>query len=236
IDDIQFFAGKLKIQEEFFHVFNTLYDRNSQIIFSSDKPPKHIDGLEDRLRSRFEGGMIVDISEPEYESRLAILKYKAEQRSFSPAHEILQLIAETIKDNVRELEGALTSIIAQSKIKGRPLSLAESRETLKKNARPYKNISVAQVVKIIADFYSLDERVLFEKTRRKEIVRPRQIAMFIMRRELDFSFPSIGQKFGQRDHTTVIYACRKIDSEMEKDKRLGQEVEQIKTLLGNVRG
>lgn len=231
VDDIQFFANKLKIQEEFFHVFNTLYERNNQIIFSSDKPPKYITGLEERLRSRFEGGMMVDISPPEYESRLAILRAKAQAKNIPLSDEILELIASVVQENIRELEGALNSIICQLKIKGGVISLQEIRDVLKKNAKPLKTPTINQVIKTIAEFYNIEERNLFQKTRKKEVVKPRQVAMYLLREDLNISYPFIGQKFGQRDHTTVIHAYKKISEVIKKDERLNQEIISIKNIL-----
>ncbi len=231
VDDIQFFSGKLKIQEEFFHIFNSLYERNGQIIFSSDKPPKHLSGLEERLRSRCEGGMMVDIPKPEYESRLAILEAKVQENNFSIDREILEYIALTVQENIRELEGSLNSIIGQNKIKGRNLSLNEVKELLKKNSKPVKRITMGQVIKTIADFYNINEKNLFEKTRRKEVVKPRQIAMYLLRQDLNTSYPYIGQKFGQRDHTTVIHAYKKIKDSIKKDDKLKDEIENIRLLL-----
>jgi chromosomal replication initiator protein len=233
VDDIQFFANKLKIQEEFFHVFNTLYERNNQLVFSSDKSPKQIVGLEERLRSRFEGGMMVDISPPEFEARLAILRAKAKIKGFPISDEILELIASTIQDNIRELEGALNSIIGQIRIKGGLLNIQDAKELLKKNIKPLKTLTMGQVIKIIAGFYSIEEKNLFKKTRKKEIVKPRQIAMYLLREDLNISYPYIGQKFGQRDHTTVIHAYRKIDEVIKKDERLKQEINDIRNLLYN---
>lgn len=231
IDDIQFFANKLKVQEEFFHIFNTLYERNSQIIFSSDKSPKYITGLEERLRSRFEGGMMVDISPPELESRIAILKEKMRLKNYPLSDEILEYIADIIQENIRELEGALNSIIGQSKIKGKILGLPEIKDILKKNTKPIKTVTINNVIKTIADFYNIDEKNLFEKTRKKEIVKPRQIAMYILREDLNISYPFIGNKFGQRDHTTVIHAYRKINETMKKNERLNQEIDNIRNIL-----
>ena len=228
IDDIQFFSGKIKTQEEFFHIFNTLYESNNQIIFSADKSPKYIDGLEERLRSRFEGGMMVDISKPEYESRLAILKTKAENKKIYLTEEIFEYIASTIQENVREIEGALNSVIGRSKIKGRNISLNEVKELLKKNIKPIKKISMGKLIKTIADFYNIEEKYLFEKTRRKEVVIPRQIAMYLLREDLNISYPFIGDKFGGRDHTTVIYAYEKIHNSIKKDFQLSDDIDQIR--------
>ncbi len=233
VDDIQFFANKLKIQEEFFHIFNTLYERNNQVVFSSDKSPKQIAGLEERLRSRFEGGMMVDISPPEFEARLAILKAKAEIKGFPISDDVLELIASTVQENIRELEGALSSIIGQARIKGGVLNIQDIKEILKKNIKPLKTLTIGQVIKIIADFYSIDEKNLFKKTRKKEIVKPRQIAMYLLREDLNTSYPYIGQKFGQRDHTTVIHAYRKINEAIKTDEKLKQEISDIRNLLYN---
>jgi len=231
VDDIQFFANKLKIQEEFFHTFNTLYEKNSQIIFSSDKPPKHITGLEERLRSRFEGGMMVDISPPEFEARLAILRSKSEARGYLLSDEILETIASTIQENIRELEGALVLVASQVKIRGRMLNNQEVKDLLKKNIRPPKTLTITQIIKTIAGFYNIEEKNLFEKTRRKEIVKPRQIAMYLLREDLNLSYPYVGQKFGQMDHTTIIYAFKKISEMLKKDEKLNQEINDIRNLL-----
>jgi len=231
VDDIQFFANKLKIQEEFFHIFNTLYEKNGQVVFSSDKPPKYIPGLEDRLRSRFEGGMMVDISPPEFEARLAILKNKAESKGLLVSDEILEIIASSIQENIRELEGALMMVVGQSRIKGRLLNANEVKNLLKKNIKPIKTLTISQVIKTICDFYNIEEKDLFEKTRKKEVVKPRQIAMFLMREDLSLSYPYVGQKFGQMDHTTIIYAYRKIKDNLKKDEKLSQEIDTIRNLL-----
>jgi len=231
IDDIQFFSNKLKIQEEFFHIFNSLYENNQQIIFSSDKSPKHIIGLEERLRSRFEGGMMIDITKPDFETRLAILKDKVEKSGYIIDYKIIEYVASAIQENIRELVGALNTIIAQYKLRNRTLSLSEIQEILKKNIKPTKNININSVIEVIADFYGIEKKILFEKTRRKEIVKPRQIAMYILREDLNTSYPCIGNKFGQKDHTTVIYAYKKIKELREKDSKINQEIEQIKSTL-----
>ncbi len=231
VDDIQFFSNKLKIQEEFFHVFNALYEKNSQVVFSSDKPPKYIDGLEERLRSRFEGGMMVDVSPPEFEARLAILRSKTETRGYNLSDQILELIALNIKENIRELEGAMVLIAGQEKIKGRKLDLFEVKEILKKNTKPQKTITITQVIKTIANFYNIEEKNIFERTRKKEIVKPRQIAMYLLREDLNLSYPYVGQKFGQMDHTTIIYAFRKINDMIKKDEKLNQEINSIRNIL-----
>ena len=233
LDDIQFISSRgASTQEEIFHTFNTLYQANKQIIFSSDRPPKSISNIEDRLRSRFEGGMIADIAEPDYETRLAILQSKAaEKQEYRPSSEVLEHIAASVQSNIRELEGSLNSIIARSKIKKRPLSLPEVKEILIKNEKPRKTLSSQHIIRKIAQFYEVPEKNLFEKTRRKEVVKPRQIAMYLMREDFNGSFPYIGKKFGGRDHTTAIHAYTKILNDLKKDDRLKEELKTIRAQL-----
>ncbi len=214
-----------------FHLFNTFHENNKQIIFSSDKPPQHISGLEDRLRSRLEGGMIVDISKPDFESRLAILKYKAKLNNFSPSEEILEYMALVIQDNVRELEGALNAVMCQFYLKKRVLSINEVKNLIKNNIKPKKNISIKDVTSTVANFYQIDEHKLYEKTRKKEVVKPRQMAMYLLREDFNTSYPYIGQKLGGRDHTTVIHAYDKIKNELLNNQLLNRELEQIRGLL-----
>ncbi|MBI5140348.1 MAG: chromosomal replication initiator protein DnaA [Candidatus Vogelbacteria bacterium] len=231
MDDIQFFSGKEKNQEELFHLFNYFHENNKQIIFSSDKPPRQITKLEDRLRSRFEGGMIVDVSRPDYESKVAILRLKLKQNSFSLPNDVLDHIANSVSDNIRELEGVMNSIIIQSQLKNKELTINEVRVLIKNNSKQKKTVSIKDVVKTVSDFYNVEEKTIYEKTRRKEVVKPRQIAMYILRNDFDTSYPYIGQKMGGRDHTTVIHACEKIKEDIKKSDILGQEIEQIKNLL-----
>ena len=231
MDDVQFLSGKEKTQEELFHLFNSFYENNKQIIFTSDKAPKHLNGIEDRLRSRLEGGMIVDIIKPDYESRLAILKNKCRLNEFSPAEEILEYTASVIQDNIRELEGTLNSIICQSYLKKRSLNLNEVKTLIKNNIKPKKNISIKDVTSVVAEFYHLDEKRLYEKTRKKEVVRPRQVAMYLLREDFNTSYPYIGQKLGGRDHTTVIHAYDKIKNDLRDNELLNRELNQIRSLL-----
>ncbi len=231
LDDIQFLAGKQKTQEEFFHIFNTLYENNKQIILSSDRPPKSIQDLEERLRSRFEGGMMADISEPDYESRIAILKSKAQIKNIGVNDEIIEYIATSIKSNIRELEGALTLIGGQVNLLGKNLSLNEIKNILNKNTCSKKKITFNKIIKTVADFYEIEEKNLFEKSRRKEYVLPRQIAMYLLREDFNGSYPYIGQKFGGRDHTTVIHAYEKVSSDLKKDQDLKDRLNKIRGLL-----
>lgn len=233
MDDVQFIANKDRTQEELFHLFNSLHDQNKQIIFSSDKIPKYIPNLEERLRSRFEGGMIVDISLPDYESRLAILNSKLKTSDFTPSQETIEYIASVVKGNIRELEGALNTIICQCQLKNRDINLSEVKNLIKNTIKPQKTISIKDVLHIIANFYNIEEKILCEKTRRKEVVKPRQIIMYILREDFNISYPYIGQKLGGRDHTTVMHAYEKIKEEVKNNNLLTQEVEQIRSLLYN---
>ncbi|MEK7478138.1 MAG: chromosomal replication initiator protein DnaA [Patescibacteria group bacterium] len=233
MDDVQFFSNKEKTQEELFHLFNNFYENNKQIVFSSDKPPKFIPNLEERLRSRFEGGMIVDIARPDFESRLAILKTKVRNNNLPIASEVIEYLASVIQDSVRELEGALNSIICQTQVKNRALTVIEVKSLVKNSIKPQKTVSVKDVIEVISDFYNIEEKVLYEKTRRKEIVKPRQIIMYILREDFNTSYPYIGQKLGGRDHTTVIHAYEKIKRDIKKDNLLSLEIDQIRILLYN---
>ncbi len=229
IDDVQFIAGKAKSEEEFFHTFNSLYERGKQIIFSSDKPPQAIQNLEERLRSRFEAGLTSDISEPEYEARLAILKLKQGAKEPVVADEVLEYIAFTIQKNIRELEGALNIILAKSKLKERPLTLEEAKIALEQLTRTAKRVATpSQIINAVAQYYDLGEGGLFERSRRREVVRPRQIAMYLLREDFHGSYPFIGQKLGGRDHTTALHAYEKISGELKKDSKLVEEIKQIR--------
>ncbi len=229
IDDIQFLAGKEKTQEEFFHIFNVLYENNKQIILSSDRPPKAISSLAERLRSRFEGGMIADISNPDLETRIAILKTKAQEKKIEFSDEIYQYIASVIQRNIRELEGALNRLVVYEKLNNQKPDL-ETTKTLFKNllASPLRIITPKKVIQMVAEFYDLKEKDLLTSSRKKEIVRPRQIAMFLLREELKSSFPFIGRKFNGKDHTTAIHSYKKILNELPKNKKLEEEIGVIK--------
>ena len=226
IDDIQFLAGKEKTQEEFFHTFNTLYENNKQIVLSSDRPPKAIPALEDRLRSRFEGGMIADVGSPDYETRLAILQAKAEERNFEIPEESLNYIALHIQKNIRELQGALTRVMAVCDLNNSYPDIKTTTNILASTiSQPIKKaITPKDILKIVAEFYDVTNSELIMKNRKKEIVKPRQIAMYLMRSEIKSSFPSIGTWLGGRDHTTAMHAFEKISKEMEVDKTIEQEI------------
>ena len=231
IDDIQFIGKMEKIQEELFHTFNTFHESNKQIIFSSDKHPNHIPELADRLKSRFAAGMIVDITEPEYESRLAILKVKLKELNIDLEQEIVEYMASVIQGNIRELECSLNTIICQYRLKNRPLSLTEVKNALKNSIRPKKNVAIKDVVKTVSDYYNLEEASIYEKTRRKEIVKARQVVMYLLREDFSVSYPLIGQKLGGKDHTTVIHSYLKIKGDLKNDPQLLQEIEQIRVMF-----
>ncbi len=228
IDDIQFIAGKEKTQEEFFHLFNALYQENKQIVISSDRPPKAISPLEERLKSRFEGGMIVDIIPPDFETRLAILKLKAKEKGAKIKEEILEFIAQNVKHNVRELEGLLNQIIIAQEIRKTYLNLADAKKLLEKFIqKPTKTTSPQKVLKVISEYFGISLKDLTSNSRKKEIVKPRQIAMFILREELNCSFPFIGKTLGGKDHTTVMYAVEKLKREVETNITLQEEITTI---------
>lgn len=231
MDDVQFLASKEKTQEELFHLFNALHDTNKQIVFSSDIHPALLSGLAERLQSRFAQGMIVDIPAPDLESRAAILKAKAAQNSINLADDVVNHLAHTIEGNIRELEGALNTIMCQSQLLGRTLNLDEVKSIIKNSSRPRKTLAVSDVVDKVARYFDIDQASIYEKTRRKEIVRPRQIIMYILREDFQVSYPAIGKKLGGRDHTTVIHSCEKIKTELKSNSELEEEIGQIRMLL-----
>lgn len=231
MDDTQFLSNKEKTQEELFHLFNTLHEKNKQIIFSSDQHPHYIPDLEDRLKSRFSAGMIIDIQQPEYESRIAILKSKARINDLIVPDDVFEFLASSVQGNIRELEGVLNLIACQSQVKNKGITLPEVRFVVKNSVKQKRSVSVKDVVRIVAEFYEVEERVIYEKTRRKEIVRPRQIIMYLLRKDFSVSYPTIGQKMGGRDHTTVIHSCEKIENDLKKDNLLNQEIDQIRALF-----
>jgi chromosomal replication initiator protein len=231
MDDIQFISGKEQTQNELFHIFNTLYEQGKNIIFSSDKHPNHIIGLEDRLKTRFNAGMTIDIQEPDLESRLALVREKSNHLIQPLDPEVVSYIASSVSGSIRELEGVLNIINMHAEVKQRPVTLTEVKTLIKNNVKTKKIISVDTVVKAISDYYNLDERVIYEKTRRKEIVRARQVIMFILREDFNESYPSIGAKLGGKDHTTVIHSYEKIHQELKNDPQLMKQVEDIRILF-----
>lgn len=232
VDDIQFLSGKEKTQEEFFNVFNALYEKNKQIILSSDRPPKAIAALEDRLRSRFEGGMIADIAIPDFETRIAILMEKANEKGVDLPKDVYEYIATNIQRNVRELEGALNKIIANYKLTGQQIDLEGAKKILKTIISPtLKQKNPERIVQVVAEFYNLKEKDIYSESRKKEIVRPRQIAMYLLRLELKKSFPEISRFLGGKDHTTAIYACKKVESAIKDVDGFSDEIDTIKQMI-----
>jgi chromosomal replication initiator protein len=235
VDDVQFFAGKEAVQEEFFHTFNTIYQKDNQIVLTSDRPPRIIPALEERLISRFEGGMIVDISPPDLETRIAILERKAKERGVSLPNEIINYIATHIQNNVRQLEGALNRVIAYHELNKIPFSLEETKKIVSSLISVPKKaaLSPRELLQIVAEFYGLKLQELTGSSRKKELVIPRQVAMYLLREELDASFPLIGKELGNRDHTTAMHAWRKIKKEVEEEGRIKQEIEAIRQRIYN---
>lgn len=229
VDDVQFFGKTEKMQEEFFHTFNSLYERNKQIILSSDRPPAAIAMLEDRLKSRFEGGMIADIGEPDFETKVAILRVKSEKSGMSISDEILEHIAKNIKNNIRELEGALNRVILSAKMTDRPPVLEDVKKMMESIIfSPRKFSTPKKVIRAVAEFYELSEKEILNKSRKKGVVKPRQIAMYLLREELKCSFPFIGEKLGKKDHTTAIHAYKKIREDVKTNLNLEEEIKLIK--------
>ena len=229
IDDIQFIAGKERTQEEFFHTFNSLHEANKQIIISSDRPPKEIPTLEDRLRSRFEMGLITDIQAPDFETRIAILRKKAQMENIEVSNEVTNYIAKNIKSNIRELEGALTRVIAYSSLTNRTVSLDLAVEALKDIITTTKNeeITVNRIKEKVASVFNIKMEDFNSKKRTRSIAYPRQIAMYLSRELTDLSLPKIGEEFGGRDHTTVIHAHDKIVKDIQVNEEIKSKIDKI---------
>ncbi|MBU3190050.1 chromosomal replication initiator protein DnaA [Clostridium bowmanii] len=229
IDDIQFIAGKERTQEEFFHTFNDLHEANKQIILSSDRPPKEIPTLEDRLRSRFEWGLIADIQPPDFETRIAILKKKADVENLNIPNDVLVYIATKIKSNIRELEGALIRIVAFSSLTNKEIGIDLASEALKDiiSSRNSKQVTIELIQDIVSSYFNLKVEDFKSSRRTRNITFPRQIAMYLCRKLTDMSLPKIGEEFGGRDHTTVIHACEKISNGLKEDENLQDNVAEL---------
>lgn len=226
IDDVQFFAGKDKTQEELFYTFNTLHNQNKQIILSSDRPPSAIPALQERLSSRLSAGMIADVKRPDYETRLAILEEKRDLRNIDIDSAALSYIAKNIQSNVRELEGALNKVAAYFDLHHEKITLEYAKRVLKDliEKPQRKTVNADEIISAVSSYYNISHEELCGKSRKKEIVRPRQVAMYILRRESNMSFPSIGEHFSGRDHTTAMHACEKIEKLIDNDEELSQEI------------
>lgn len=227
IDDIQFIIGKESTQEEFFHTFNTLHESKKQIIISSDKPPKDIETLEDRLRSRFEWGLTVDIQSPDYETRMAILKKKEELDGLTIDNEVMKYIATNVKSNIRELEGALTKIVALSRLQNREVNVALAEEALKDLISPNnkKDITPELIIEVVAEHFNLTPTDLTSSRKSRNIAYPRQICMYLSRKLTEFSLNDLGKKLGNRDHTTILHGIDKITNDLVKDNMLQNTID-----------
>ncbi|WP_174734646.1 chromosomal replication initiator protein DnaA [Mesobacillus harenae] len=233
IDDIQFLAGKEQTQEEFFHTFNTLHEESKQIVISSDRPPKEIPTLEDRLRSRFEWGLITDITPPDLETRIAILRKKAKAEGLDIPNEVMLYIANQIDSNIRELEGALIRVVAYSSLINKDINADLAAEALKDiipSSKP-KIITIFDIQKLVGETYNVKLEDFKAKKRTKSVAFPRQIAMYLSRELTDFSLPKIGEEFGGRDHTTVIHAHEKISKMLLNDSLLQKQLKEINEQL-----
>lgn len=230
VDDIQFIIGKESTQEEFFHTFNFLHENNKQIVISSDKPPKAFETLEERLRSRFEMGLPVDISAPDYETRMAILRKKEELEGYNIDNEIIKYIAANIKSNIRELEGALTKITAYSKLYNTDITLEIAEEALKDLITPnaVREVTVDLIIEVVAEHFGFKPVDIASQKRNKEIVYPRQIAMYLCREMTDTSLQLIGKALGKRDHTTILHGCDKISNELTHNETLASTIDILK--------
>ncbi len=231
IDDIQFIAGKESTQEEFFHTFNTLHGQDKQIVISSDRSPKALVTLEERLRSRFEWGLTVDIQPPDLETRIAILRSKAERNNKEVPYPILESIARLVQSNIRELEGALTRVLAFSDLSGMPLSPQLVHTALADMLPNRTHLESSQVLEVVASEFGISMDELVGRSRSRDVALPRQVAMYLMREEANASLPQIGEALGGRDHTTVMYACEKVADMIERDDRLRRKIFAIRERL-----
>ncbi|RCK72993.1 MAG: Chromosomal replication initiator protein DnaA [Anaerolineae bacterium] len=231
LDDIQFIAGKESTQEEFFHTFNTLHGQNKQIVISSDRPPKALVTLEERLRSRVEWGLTVDIQPPDLETRIAILRHKAERNGYTIAAELLERIAKRVQSNIRELEGALNRVVAYAQLSGDPIT-PQLVETILSDFIPHRSeIKPEEVIEAVCQLYNIPQQRLLSAERSREVALPRQIAMYLLHKEAQCSLPQIGELLGGRDHTTILYGCEKIEDLLERNEQLRRQVAQIREQL-----
>lgn len=229
IDDIQFLTGKEKTQDLFFHIFNTLHQSKKQIILSSDKPPKDLKGLDERLISRFQWGLTADIQPPELETRIAILKRKTEDFAMNVSNDILEFIASSITSNIRELEGCLIKLLANASLNSKPITLELARKTVREIATDRKvSVNIESITKVVCDHFVVPENKLRDKTRKREVVMVRQIAMYLSKEMTRSSLKTIGLHFGGRDHSTVIHSCTIVEEEMVKDKSFKEVVDYLR--------
>lgn len=230
VDDIQFFSKKTTLQEEFFHLFNTLHDANRQIICSSDRHPNLIADITERLQGRFLAGMTVAINEPDHESRMEIIRTKARSMGLTLSDPLTEHLSLAVPGNIREIEGMLNTILCQIQLKG-PLDDEAIKDIVKSTMKPRRAVSVKSIIAKVTEFYGIEEESVYAKTRRREVVRPRQIIMYILREDFHLSYPAIGSVFGGRDHTTVIHACEKVRNDLTESEELKSEVIEIRSML-----
>jgi len=235
VDDIQFLSKTKSTQEEFFHTFNDLYSKGKQIIISSDRPPKDIPTIEERLRSRFEWGLIVDIQKPDYETRVAILRRKADEEGIDVPYDVIDYIAERVESNIRELEGTLTRLNAQCQLMGTPITLECAKDSLSQLVKSSegRRITPELIISVIADQYGVTSEDIVSKKRSRDIAMPRQIAMYLCRNMTQLSTTNIGRSFGGRDHTTVMHGCEKINQEMNENFSFRKRIEELTAMIKN---
>ena len=235
VDDIQFIAGKTATQEEFFHTFNELHGNGKQIIISSDRPPKDIPTIEDRLRSRFEWGLIVDIQKPDYETRVAILRKKADEEGIDVSYDVIDYIASHVESNIRELEGTLTRLSAQCQLMGTPITLEFAQNSLSQlmKSQEGRRITPELIISVVCDQYGVTQEDVISKKRSRDIAMPRQIAMYLCRDLTQLSTTNIGRAFGGRDHTTVMHGCDKIAEEMKNNFSFKKRIEELTAMVKN---
>lgn len=229
IDDVQFFGGKEKTQEEFFHIFNSLHQAGKQIVLSGDRPPREIEGIEERLLSRFQWGLTADIQQPELETRIAILNRKAEDDGIDLSHEVIEFIAHNVKSNIRELEGALIRLLAHATLHKREIDLPLAREVLRDLIRETRiNLTIEEIQRITCEYFGIPEDQVRAKTRKREIVQARQVAMYFSKQMTQHSLKTIGLHFGGRDHSTVIHSCQSVENQIETDPTFNEMLEEIR--------
>lgn len=231
IDDIQFIAGKESTQEEFFHTFNTLHSTGGQIVLTSDRPPKAITTLEDRLRSRFEWGLLADVQPPDLETRMAIIRFKAESQGTIVPSDVMEFIARRAQNNIRELEGALNKVVAHAAMMRQPISIDLAKHALQDIVSRQAELTVAQIIQAVSKFYHMDPEIITGRGRSKDVAAARQMAMYLSREETGASLPQIGDAIGGRDHTTIMHGWEKISSKIEQDDKLRREMLSIREML-----
>lgn len=236
IDDIQFLGGKEQTQEEFFHTFNHLHQKNKQVVLTADRIPKEIKGLEKRLITRFEWGMVADIQIPDFETRRAILQAKCDEKEINVPDDVIDYIAENIESNIRELEGALTKVFAFSELSGEPPSMAVVERVLSEvisKGQKRQVISCEKVLKVVEKFYNVSIEDISGKKRNKELIRPRQVSMYLLKNVVGLSYPEIGRELGGKDHTTVMYGCKMVSKDLSSSPKIKEEIELLKEYIFN---